>query len=193
MPASTNRPTGGDAAQQCAMGIAPTAVTAADHDPQALDHGRRFDNAQRAEPTRCRHPAKQHCGNQRLIKLNDDCRARDPLADVRCNVCDAFGERFGDVADGADIGERFVTVVQFEGGRESPRPGDLQLERTDVTLGVFFEDVEVAREQAARPPFVAAVMLGEPPARGLDVDVQTEQVRGAAADHVGADTGPGNS
>ncbi len=77
-------------------------------------------------------------------------------------------------------------MPQFERRSKAPRAGDLDLERAHEALEMFFEDVEIAPERAARPAFFGTGVGSEAPARRLHVDVQADQVGGAAPDHVGA-------
>jgi hypothetical protein len=150
-----------------------------------------LNDSQGAEPAGGWHPTDEGGRQQWLVELNDNCRAGYAPRDIARDLPDAFGKRRSDIAHSAGIGQCLVAVVQLKGRHQSPRAGDLDLQRASVPLGMFFEDVKITREHGARPTFVGAFMRREPPAGRLDVDVQPDQMRRTATDHVGPDTGRG--
>jgi hypothetical protein len=99
------------------------------------------------EAGRGRHPARQHGRQRGLVELHDQVGAGDPPAQVGDVRPQSFGERLGQLAPGAVVGQHAVAARALDRRGEGPRSGDLGLERAGIALGVLLDDVEVLREQ----------------------------------------------
>ena len=155
-PTRSSRSSGTSAAQQCTTGSAPAETIARQHPLQGRCRQRRVDRAVPVEAGRRRHPAGEHRRQRRLVDLHEDGGAGHPAAHVRHVLDQPLGQRLGELATGADVGEHPVAARALDGRGQRPRPGDLDLERTGVALGVLLEQVEVLAEQRDRPPVVDA-------------------------------------
>ena len=110
-----------------------------------------------AEAGRGRHRAGQHRGQRGLVDLDDQpVRAREPAAQVGDVGGEPLGQRLGELAPGAEVGEHLVAARPLDGRRQRPRSGDLDLERAGVPLRLLLQPVEVLGEQAAGPAVVDA-------------------------------------
>ena len=77
------------------------------------------------------------------------------------------------------------------GGRQRPRPADLDLQCAPVAVGDLLQRVQVAGQQGLGPAQVAAGPVGEPPALGGELDGQLDQQRRGPAGQVGAGAAAG--
>ena len=108
------------------------------------------------EAGRRRHRAGEHRRQRGLVDLHDDLGVRDPAADVGDVVAQTLGERLGELAARAVVGEHPVAAGPLDRRGQRPRSGDLDLERTGVALGVLLDRVEVLGEQRLGSPVVDA-------------------------------------
>ena len=110
-----------------------------------------------AEAGRGRDRAGQDRGQRGLVDLDDEpVRARQPAAQVGHVVVQPLGQRLGQLAPGAEVGEHLVAAWPLDGRRQGPGPGDLDLERAGVVLRLLLQPVEVLGEQAAGAAVVDA-------------------------------------
>ena len=99
-------------------------------------------------------------------------------------LAQTLGERLGEVAAGAVVGEDLVTTGSFDGGGQGPGAGDLDLQRAFVLLGLLLERVEILAEQRGGPALVdSPTTAGEPPAGWLHISAELDQAQGPP-DHV---------
>ena len=166
--------------------------------PGALEHTgerrrdlRRVHDAVSAEARRGGHLPGQHRGQGRLVHLDDDALGVDPAAEVGEMVGHPFGQGLGDLAAGTVVGEQLVAARPLDGRGQRPRPRQLDLEDAVEVLGLLLELVEVLPEQGAGAPVVDAGRVGQPPARGLEVEAELGDRRERATDHAGLDAATG--
>ena len=103
---------------------------------------------------------------------------------------DPFGQRGGDVVDGAEVGDRAVPVGQFQLGGQRDRPGCLDLDRSSTppqTRGLpsLFQRIDVFVEQAGGAPRHRAGPGRHPVATGHRVNGHVDQQRTGPPDDVG--------
>ena len=81
-------------------------------------------------------------------------------------VAQPLGQRLGQLAAGAVVGQHLVAARPLDGGRERPRPGDLGLERAGVALAACSSTASRSCASSDRGPAVVDPGgVGEPPAR----------------------------
>ena len=98
----------------------------------------------------------------------------------------SVGQRVGHVPDRTCIDQHAATTRQLDRRGQRPGPCELDLERSAETLAHPHERVEVALQQIRGPTLVDPRPRDQPPAGGLQVDVQVGQRGRAAPDEVGS-------
>ncbi|SCE12292.1 hypothetical protein GA0115246_111053 [Streptomyces sp. SolWspMP-sol7th] len=98
----------------------------------------------------------------------------------------ALGERGGEVADGAGVGEGGLAAAQLQRGGERPRAHGLHLDEAVVALGELLQRVEVLAEPGSRAACVAARTVADAPAARFEVGPDLGEEADGAADHVRA-------
>jgi hypothetical protein len=154
--------------------------------PQRAGGVRRVDRPVRAEPALRGHPAGEDRWQRRLVELQNDRRAGQPLLHVGHVPPQALGERLGEIANRSRVAQQPATDGQVQVCGERPRTGRLDLHRTRVSAGLLGELIEVAFQQIGRAAQISAPSRRDLPAAGVQLDRQVDQEAGAAADHVGA-------
>ena len=104
---------------------------------------------------------------------------------------DPFGQRRGDVVDGAEVGDRPVPIGQLQLGGQRDRPRCLNLDRSPAApqtrdLPSLFQRIDVLVEQAGRPSRHRAGPGHHPVATRHRVDGDVDQQRTGTPDDVGA-------
>ncbi len=96
------------------------------------------------EAARCWDRACKHRGQQRLIKLDQELDIRQPPDEFGNELSDSFGKRLAEIASRSVVGEQAITARTLHHGRQRPGAGDRELDRSLVSLGVLFEQIEVS-------------------------------------------------
>ena len=134
-PAPVSSETGTSAAQQCATGVAPDSVTAANtHSSGGLARGGSTERC-RWKPDAVGIRPAITAGSAGSSTCTTQVGARDPAAHVGDVVAQALGERLGQLAAGAVVGQHPVAARPLDRRGQRPRAGDLDLERAGVALG----------------------------------------------------------
>jgi len=98
----------------------------------------------------------QHRRQGRLVDLHDHAGVRQPGAYVGDVYGEAFGQRGGQIPDGARIAQQSTADRQVDRRGERPRTSDLHLDGTVEAGGRLGQRIEVAVPQITGAPQVPA-------------------------------------
>ena len=119
-PATRARP----GAHECTHGSAPASVIAASTHSSAAEASGGSTRRCRPKPEAVGTAPAEHRGQRRLVDLHDQpLGAGQPAAQVGDVVADPLGERLGEVAAGAVVGEDLVAARLLDGRGQRPRAG----------------------------------------------------------------------
>ena len=79
------------------------------------------------------------------------CGLGQPPPHLHDQLRDALGQRLGQIAAGAVVGQHPIAARPLHGRGQRPRPGDGVLERAGVALGVLLEQVQVGPQRVDAP------------------------------------------
>ena len=115
----------------------------------------------------------------------DELNIRQPPAELGNELSDSLSKRLVEIAPRPVVGEQTITARTLHHGRHRPGARDRKLDRSLVSLGVLFEQIEVSAKCADRQPMIPAGCVGEPPSSRLQVDGQPGEEGSRASDHLG--------
>ena len=140
------------------------------------------------EPTGGGDVAAQHGRQRRLVELQDQLLSRQPSRQFRDQLDDPLLQRLDDLAAGTGVGKHPVPARVLEPAASVQGPATAILRRPFVALGDLLQLVEIGPQGGDGAAMVAGRDVGQPPARGLQIDAESGQHRGAATDQPGVRT-----